>query len=317
MNIIFFGSTEDSVIVARTLHGKYPLSAVVTQPEKPVGRDKIITKTPLALWAIEQKLPCLTFVADEEQGWKYKNDDDVTNSLATFKPDLFVTACYGQKLPSAALKLPKHGSINLHPSLLPRWRGADPVPWTIIAGDAQTGVTISIITDSFDSGDIVAQKKIPITEHDLPDPLRTKLFTIGAQLLLETLPTYFKGNSELILQKKEDVLVARKLTRTDGFVPFPLITIAIAGTDATREKRLGTVLQEITEPLPEALLRLLRALSPWPGIWTTVIVDNQEKRLKLLDYAVRDGKLSIKTVQLEGKNPVDWETFQTAYLHRV
>jgi len=317
MNIIFFGSTADSVIVAKALHEKYPLAAVVTQPEKPVGRDKTITKTPLELWATEQKLPCLTFMQDEQQGWKYKNDDDVTNSLATFKPDLFVTACYGQKLPGAALKLPKNGSINIHPSLLPRWRGADPVPWTIIAGDAQTGVTLSIITDTFDSGDIVAQKKIPVTDHDMPDTLRTTLFTLGAKTLIELLPTYIKGNADLIPQKKEDVLVARKLTRADGFVPFSLVAKAVAGQDATREERLETLLQEITEPLPQALVRLLRALTPWPGVWTTIPVDGTDKRLKLLEYALRDGKLSITSVQLEGKTPVDWETFSAAYLHRV
>jgi len=314
MNIIFFGSTEDSVIVAKTLHAKYPLAAVVTQPEKPVGREKTITKTPLDVWATEQKIPCLTFVQDEEQGWKYKNDDDVTNSLATFKPDLFVTACYGQKLPSAALKLPKSGSINIHPSLLPRWRGADPVPWTIIAGDAQTGVTISIITDTFDSGDIIAVKKIPVTDHDMPDPLRTNLFTIGAHLLLETLPTYIKGNCELVPQRKEDVVVARKLTRQDGFIPFTLVEKSLAGEDVLREERLDTVLQEITEPLPQAMVRLLRALSPWPGVWTTISIDGVDKRLKLLEYATRDGRLVITNVQLEGKNPVDWKTFQTAYL---
>ena len=314
MNIIFFGSTEDSLIVARTLHSKYPLSAVVTQPEKPVGRDKTITKTPLELWGIQEKIPVLTFPADDEQGWKYKNDDDVTNSLATFKPDLFVTACYGQKLPSSALKLPKSGSLNIHPSLLPRWRGADPVPWTIIAGDAQTGVTISIITDTFDSGDIVVQKKIPVTEHDMPNALRTNLFTLGAHLLLDILPTYIKGNSAPVPQKIEDILIARKLTREDGHVPFSLVEIAIAGQDVPREERLGTLLADITEPLPEAMIRLVRALSPWPGVWTSISLGGVDKRLKLLEYAVRDGKLLITKVQLEGKNPVDWDTFQTAYL---
>lgn len=317
MNIIFFGSTADSVLVAKTLHSKYPLAAIVTQPAKPVGRDKTVTKTPLELWATEQKLPCLTFMQDDEQGWKYKNDDDVTNSLATFKPDLFITACYGQKLPGSALKLPKFGSINIHPSLLPRWRGADPVPWTIIAGDAQTGVTLSIITDTFDSGDVIAQKKIPVTEHDMPDELRTTLFTLGAKTLLELLPTYIKRNTEAMPQKKEDVLIARKLIRQDGFVPFAILEKAIAGQDAPREERTGLLLSEITEPLPQALVRLLRALSPWPGVWTTISLEGVDKRLKLLAYEVRDGKLAVRQVQLEGKNPVDWETFSAAYLPRV
>jgi len=316
MNIIFFGSTEDSVIVARSLHSKYPLSAVVTQPEKPIGRKKIVTKTPLEQWATEQKLPVLTFEQNENQEWKFKNDDAVVNSLSTWKPDLFVTACYGQKLPNAALKLPTSGSLNVHPSLLSRWRGADPVPWTIIAGDAQTGVTISVVTDTFDSGDIVAQKKVPVTDHDFPDPLRTQLFTTGAALLLEILPVYLTGNRVRIPQKQEDVLTARKLSRQDGFIPFALLEQGIRGHDAKREERTGSLLQEITDPLPYAIIRLYRALFPWPGIWTTIPVHGTEKRLKILDAAVQNETMPITTVQLEGKAPVDWKTFTAWYLKK-
>lgn len=313
MNIIFFGSTTDSVNVAQILHKAYPLAAVVTQPEKPTGRKQTVTKTPLERWAIDQKIPCLSFPQDEDHPWKFQQEDDVTNSLSSFKPNLFVTACYGQKLPAATLGLPTHGSLNIHPSLLPRWRGADPVPWTIIAGDAQTGVTISLVTDTFDSGNIVAQKKIPLTDHDTPDAVRTALFELGAHLLVETLPTYLKGNCDETTQKKEDVVIARKLTRDDGFVPWKLLQEAITGNDIPRQER-NCLLQEIQEPLIPAILRLHRALAPWPGIWTKISLSGVEKRVKLLALQQHDKRLLLDTVQLEGKNPTPWNTFRDAYL---
>ncbi|MFH0749760.1 MAG: methionyl-tRNA formyltransferase [Candidatus Gottesmanbacteria bacterium] len=313
MNIIFFGSTADSVIVATIFHAKYPITACITQPASPVGRSKTITKTPLELWATERKLPCLTFTKEEERGWKYKNEDDVVNSLATFKPDLFITACYGQKLPSGVLALPAHGALNIHPSLLPRWRGADPVPWTIIAGDAQTGVTILTITDTFDSGDIVTQKKISITEKDRPDDLRTRLFTLGAELLVNILPEYVNGSIKPVPQKKEDGVVARKLTRDDGYIEWNIIVEALLGKDVEREKRAGLA-ATIREPLPQTIVRLERALSPWPGIWTTIARDGKDIRVKLFDISIQDGILHIGKAQIEGKTPVDWTTFKHAYL---
>ncbi len=313
MNIIFFGSTEDSVIVAQTLQKKCRIAAIVTQPEKPVGRTKTKTKTPLEQYAIEQKIPCMTFAQDSEHPWRYRNEEEVTNSLSSFTPDLFITACYGQKLPSSALALPTHGSLNIHPSLLPRWRGADPIPWTIIAGDAQTGVTISLVTDTFDTGDIVATKKIPVPPHDAPDKIRTTLFTLGADLLLETLPAYIKGSIKLVPQKKEDVVVARKLTRDDGYIPWGILQAAMAGGDVPRQDR-NCLLQEIQEPLVSAILRMHRALSPWPGIWTKTQISGIEKRVKILSFSLKGNQLFIENIQLEGKNPVTWNVFFDAYL---
>lgn len=313
MNIIFFGSASDSVIVADILHKTYPIAAVVTQPAKPVGRKQLVAKTAVAAWAKHHGLPCLSFQQDHERKWQFDKNDTVTDTLAALKPDLLVTACFGQKLPSEALAKTPFGGLNIHPSLLPRWRGADPVPWTIIAGDAQTGVTVSTITDAFDSGNIVVQKKIPVPRDALPDILRTELFTLGAHLLVETLTPYIQGNIQPYPQKQEDVTTARKLDRKDGYVPWELVAEALQGQDVPREKRSGLV-KEITEPLQQAIVRLHRALSPWPGVWTTIAIEGIDRRVKLLDLAVRNNALTIQKVQLEGKNPVDWNTFRHAYL---
>ena len=288
MNIIFFGSSTDSVIVLDALNKKYPVSCVITQPAKPVGRKKIITPTPVEMWAKKNNMPILTFKQHAEKPWLFESNEDVINSIETFKPDIIVTACFGQKIPAELTSKPLHGAINVHPSLLPRWRGGDPVPWTILAGDAQTGVTITTVTKNFDDGKIVAQKKIPVTEKITPHELRTKLFTLGAKLLLETLPDYLSGKNKGVEQKKEDVTVARRLTRDDGFIEWNEFVTALQSNDPKLEKKF-------------------RAFFPWPGLWTKISVHGQDKRVKIL-------KLLPLTVQLEGKKPVDWKTFAKAYL---
>ena len=295
MNIIFFGSSTDSVIVLDTLHKKFPVSCVITQPAKPVGREKIITPTPVATWAKNHTVPVLSFPQDAKNSWKFARDEDVVNSVETFKPDLIVTACFGQKIPAELIGKTPHGAINVHPSILPRWRGGDPVPWTILAGDAQTGVTITTVTKNFDDGKILAQKKIPVTEKISTHELRTELFTLGAHLLIETLPDYLSGKNKGVEQNNENATVARRLNRDDGFVEWNEFVGAL-------EKNA-----------PE-LERKYRAFFPWPGLWTKISIHGVERRLKIVNLLTVNGQLLPQVVQLEGKKPVDWKTFEKAYL---
>lgn len=285
MNIIFFGSTSDSVIVLDALHRKFPVDAVVTQRPKPIGRKKIITPTPVETWAKENKIPALTFAQDPGKPWKFAHDEDVINSIKTLQPNLIVTACYGQKIPAELIRSVQHGAVNVHPSLLPRWRGGDPVPWTILAGDAEIGVTIVTLTERFDDGRILAQKKVPVTKKDTSDGLRTKLFTLGAKLLIETLPDYLSEKNKGFAQKPEEATIARRLTRDDGYIPWDEFFAAL-------------------ETNQQLIDRKFRALSGWPGVWTTTPF---HKRLKLISL------FPTPLVQLEGKNPVDWKTFCTGY----
>lgn len=313
MNIIFFGSTDDSVTVLSTLTQSHPVAAVVTQHAKPMGRRKVITPTPVEIWAKTKNIPILTFPQDPKKPWRFGSDEDVTNAISSFHPDLIITACFGERIPRALIDIAPHGGINVHPSLLPRWRGAYPVPWAIIAGDTQTGVTISTITEHFDDGRILAQKKIPLTNNDVPSDLRTTLFSMGAHLLVKTLPGYISGKNKGIEQSKVDVTIAPRLTREHGYIPLDLITNAMEGVDIPHDSRSGLI-QQILAPLPEAIIRLHRALSPWPGIWTKVFVHGVEKRLKIVNLSSVNSKLLPKVVQLEGKQPVDWKTFSTVYI---
>jgi methionyl-tRNA formyltransferase len=283
MKIIFFGSTTDSLLVLE----KLPLAdivAVVTQPPKPVGRKQIIATTPVELWAKKNSVTVLSFPTQEAKPWAYADEQPVIDALQPMKPDLLVSACYGQKIPGAVINAATHGGINVHPSLLPRWRGADPVPWAIYSGDHQTGVTLVRLSATFDQGTILAQEKLNISDTDTAEPLRAKLFTMGAELLAKTLPDILSGKIKGHPQQIQGTPYARRLTRDDGFEPW----------------------EKIMDPHEiQRIKRKFRAFDPWPGIWTTY----NGKRLKILGFT------TLPTiVQLEGKKPVSWEQFKRAYL---
>ena len=304
--IIFFGSTTDSVLVLEKLMtiNSCTVAAVVTQPPKPIGRDHTVTATPVELWAKNHAIPVLTFESSPEKPWLYKNEQQVIDTLQPIRADVLVSASYGIKIPWETIRGATFGGINVHPSILPYWRGADPVPWAIMEGDHQTGITVVTLSETFDEGMILAQEKIPITPKDTSDPLRTKLFSIGATLLCDILPAFISGKLKAthpVLHKGgEKPKYARKFTREDGFEPWELITEAMTtGVNAER------------------IERKYRALHPWPGVWTKIIpVQNntQPIRLKILALHLNNDILAIDEVQLEGKKPVSWKQFAAAYL---
>lgn len=254
MKILFFGSTSDSVLVLEKLPN---VVAVVTQPPKPIGRKQIITPTPVEIWAKEKHVPVFTTPPQESF-------------------DLVISASYGEKIPFPG--------INVHPSLLPRWRGGDPVPWAILSGDKKIGVSLVTLTEKFDQGLILAQEKIPILDTDTTDPLRAKLFSIGTELLVKNLPDIINKKIKGVPQNIEGQPYARRLTRDDGFEPWETL---INPNEAIR------------------INRKFRAFHPWPGLWTLF----EGKRLKILGFTTVP-----TTVQLEGKKPVSWEQFNDAYL---
>ncbi len=297
MNILFFGSTPDSLLVLQALNAlrDHAVCAVVTQPPRPVGRDQIIRATPVEIWAKQHGITTLSFPSNQEKSWMYANEDAVIDTLAPFGADLLVSASYGQKIPTKTIRDAAFGGLNVHPSLLPRWRGADPVPWAILTGDHQTGVSVITLSDHFDEGEIIAQKKLSITPNDTSDPLRTRLFEMGTRLLIDTLPLYLTGKMKGIPQHASETPYARRLTRDDGYEPWS--AIENAQSDAKEAARMD---------------RKFRALTPWPGLWTKL--SNPPKRLKILECALRGETWTITKVQLEGKNPVTYEEFARAYL---
>ncbi len=316
IKILFFGSTSDSVIVLEKLcHvSGVTCQAVVTQPAKPVGRKQTLTSTPVEIWATAHHIAALSFPHDPVHPQRFADDQTVIDTLQPFKADLLVSASFGQRIPFQAIQAAPFGGLNVHPSLLPRWRGADPVPWAIMTGDSQTGVTIVTLSEAFDQGNIITQKKIPITNKDFSDPLRTKLFELGAELLVKVLPDYLQKEevrsyfTRRVKSNLHPFSYARRLTRDDGFEPWE--TIHKAFEDPEEARRID---------------RKFRALTPWPGIWTTIEfreknLELSRKRLKILSCHLNskpqtlNSILILDTVQLEGKKPVNFEQFSAAYL---
>lgn len=311
ISILFFGSTSDSVIVLEklfTLHSSLftlQVAAVVTQPPRPTGRDHIVTPTPVEVWGKSRNIPILSFESDPLKPWLYKDEKLVIDTLQSIRPDLLISSSYGQKIPWETIQKAPRGGINVHPSILPRWRGGDPVPWAILTGDHQIGVTVVTLSEKFDEGKILAQKKIPLSSHDTSDPLRTKLFVLGSELLVRLLPDHIRGAIKGTSQQSKNEPQAKRLSRDLGREPWELLEYAINdGKDADR------------------IERKFRALYPWPGVWTKINLQinkstndkSENRRLKILKLHVDNDKLVLDQVQLEGKKPVSWELFKKSYL---
>jgi len=303
INILFFGSTTDSVIVLEKLvnlpacagrsNVNWSIVAIVTQPPRPIGRNHIVTPTPVEVWSKKRNITVLSFESNPDKPWLYKDEQQVIDTLQSIQPDILISASYGQKIPWETILKAPYGGLNIHPSILPRWRGGDPVPWAILTGDHQIGVTVVTLAKKFDEGLIMAQKKIPISSNDTSDPLRTKLFVLGSELLVHLLPNHIRGAIKGIVQQSKNEPQAKRLSRDLGREPWEILEQVInEGKDTDR------------------IERKFRALLPWPGVWTSW----EDKRLKILQLHLNNEKLVIDTVQLEGKKPVSWEQFKKSYL---
>lgn len=316
--ILFFGSSNDSVAILTALvENNYTIAATVTQPPRPVGRKQILTPSPVHQWSQAHNISSVHFPTQKDKPTLYEDEQTVIDTLQPFKAGLIISSSYGQLIPWSVIQEAEYGGINVHPSLLPRFRGADPIPWTIIAGDNQTGVTIVSLSKAFDEGKILAQKKIPLTITRVHEELRRELFLLGAQLLIETLPSYIQHDVDGEAQKKEHATYARRLTREDGYIPWSIIKNIMANKQITIDELqqilpVNYLMQKMDEHQikehfshGQVLLdRLFRALTPWPGLWTNISYQGRDMRMKLLDLALQHEQIVIKTVQLEGKNPV-------------
>lgn len=326
VRIVFFGTTDDSVGVLSAIRKsdipgiKLEVVCVVTQPPRPVGRSKEPVGTAVAAWADAKRISTLTFANDPAKPWLIADEAAAANAIATFKPDLILSACYGQKIPMDAIRSATFGGLNIHPSPLPRWRGADPVPWTILSGDSQTGVSLVTLEEKFDAGMVIAQKKVPVTDKAEPDALRSRLFTLGTDLFLAVIADVVRGHAEGVPQDAAQSTYARKLTRQDGFVSPKSLGLPVPQPDETDSPLLSQSMRVTGETMPQTVVRMIRALSPWPGVWTLVRLtpqghgDGIVKRMKVLDaHVANDGTLIIDHVQLEGKQPVTFAQFHEAY----
>jgi methionyl-tRNA formyltransferase len=208
MRIVFMGTPDFAVPSLRTLLDQgFNVVAVVTQPDRPKGRKRELTPPPVKAFALERGLPVL-------QPEKLRAAEAV-EELTGYKPDLIVTAAYGQILSRAVLALPRLGCINVHGSLLPRYRGGAPIQRSLINGETVTGVTLMYMAEGLDTGDIIAKVEMPITDEDNAGTVFGKLSMAGAELLLEWLPRIADGTAPREHQNDSEATYAPNLTRQD------------------------------------------------------------------------------------------------------
>ena len=229
--IVFMGSPDFAAIALKHLAQDFNVVGVVTQPDRRAGRGKKLLSPPVKILADELEIPAM-------QPRRLK-DNLALDGLRRFAPDLIVVAAYGQILRPDVLRLPRYGCINIHGSLLPRWRGAAPIQAAILAGDAETGITIIRMDEGVDTGDMLAKRAIPIEADDTAGTLFDKLAPLGAELLVETLPKYLSGEIKPQPQPEEGATYARMLKKADGKLDFAQSA--------------------------EELARRIRAFAPWPG----------------------------------------------------
>lgn len=308
--LIFFGTPDYVLPVLDALKGAgYAIAAVVTQPPKPVGRKQILTPSPVAQWAVDNSVK----VYDE-------GPKKLVEPLRSLKAEIGILEAYGRILPPEILAAFPRGIINVHPSLLPRWRGASPVEATILAGDKITGVTIMKLDEEVDHGAILAQFEEEVGEGESRLDLRKRLFDRAAGVLISILPAYIEGRLELREQDHSKATYTTLIKKDHGFIPPKYLAAASQGETLRDQWQIPFIKNFSLSPSPLTLERFIRALYPWPGAWTKIAISNKQKvtrRLKIvkaeIDKSLIPYRLSLITVQLEGKNPVTWEQFKSAY----
>ncbi|MCL2626767.1 MAG: methionyl-tRNA formyltransferase [Cystobacterineae bacterium] len=234
MKILFFGTPEFSIAPLEACFSLGQILAVVTQPDKPLGRGRAIHFSPIKQWALEHRLHIL-------QPARLKQAQAV-EELQAFQADIAVVAAYGQLFPPQVLGLWGRGCVNVHASLLPRWRGASPIARAIEAGDKETGVSLMRMEEGLDTGPVFIRSGVSIAAQETAQSLHRRLSEEGARLLLEHLPAIVEGRLEAQPQPKEGVVLAPRLRKEEGELDF---------------RQPAYVLE-----------RRIRAFWPWPGCYT-------------------------------------------------
>lgn len=276
LKIVFLGSDDFSLPVLEGLReNQLNVFAVITETDKPTGRGGKIGQTEVKKYALKNDLPLFQPLDKEE----------LTDIISQLQPDLLILASYGKIIPAEALAVPPYGSLNLHPSLLPRHRGATPIQSAILAGDKLTGVTLMQMVATVDAGKIVAQEKLALLAQDTTTSLRQSLSKIATDLLIKYLPAYLCARAKLTTQEPSHLTLTKKL-----------------------DKQMGEINWEND---PATIDRQIRALNPWPGTYTFLA----GKRLKITKSHLENEKLALDEVQLEGKKPALWQDFSRGYSH--
>lgn len=264
-NFAFLGTPEFAAIILEEIikAGMTP-ALVVCNPDKPVGKKKIITAPPTKIIAQKYNIPVWQpeKIETEEFRNKFK------------KIDFALIAAYSKILPKEIIYAPRKGALVIHPSLLPRHRGATPIQNAILAGDEITGATLILADEKVDHGPIIAGKELEIKKDENYESLMERLAKLSSELILKTIPDWLADKIKLQTQNENYATCTKKFKTEDGFV-------------------------DLEKESAETIMRKIRALNPEPGVWTI----QNDKRTKILEAKLIDGKLKITKIQTEGKKP--------------
>lgn len=283
------------VILKKLIVAKYDIAAVFTQPDKKIGRKQEMKKS--LVKKLAEKNAISVFEPENLSG------GNAVDEITRLRPDLVAVAAYGKILPKSILEIPRYGSMNVHASLLPKFRGAAPVQGAILAGEKETGITLMVMREKLDTGEIIAQKKVKISEEDNAETLTNKLAEAGAKLLVEVIPKWASGSMQAVPQDEKRTSYCRAVEKEDGKIDW--------------------------NESAEKISRRWRAYQPWPGIYsfwdkkrlklaeikTKNDFSSGEKPGKVVKYnreiAVQAGKgiVILKKVQAEGKKEMGAEEF--------
>lgn len=293
LKVVFMGTPDFSVPILKALIENCNVVGVVTQPDKEVGRNKEIVFSPIKKVALENNIKVL-------QPIKIRND---YQDILKLNPDIIVTCAYGQIIPKEILDYPKYKCINVHASLLPKYRGGAPIHHAILNGDKETGITIMYMAPGMDDGDIISQAKIDIRDDETTGELHDELQELGKNLLIDTLPSIIRGTNKRIKQNEEEVSLARIIKKEDEIIDFSKSAIEVYNK--------------------------IRGLNPFPSayglldgkrikIFKAVVEKNNSDeefgkiiRVEKDEMVVKCGKDSIKILELqpEGKKKMDIKEF--------
>jgi len=297
MKIIFFGSDEFGIPSLNELKKNFDLLAVVTAPDKPKGRGLKLLPTPVKKWAEENGISVFT---------PEIFDDEFISRLKSFNPDLIVLISYGKKLPPEIIKIPLLCSVNIHPSLLPKYRGAAPIEWALINGEEETGITAIKMSGKIDAGEIILQKKFPVFPEDDAISLKRRLSNASGEILIDAIEKIKKG--EKGKKQKGKPSYARKLKKEDGKIKWDKKAIEIHN--------------------------LIRGVVEWPTAFTYIETEKGKKLIKIfkseigkekgksgkigeiieigddfIEVACGEGTIKIKEIQIEGKRKMETSEF--------
>ncbi|MDD2823478.1 MAG: methionyl-tRNA formyltransferase [Candidatus Daviesbacteria bacterium] len=293
IKIIFFGTPHFVLPVIKTLSENFDVVGIVTTPDQKVGRKQILTPSPVKQYALEKNIPVIT--PDNLKS------EDLKSYLINLNSDLFIVAAYGKIIPQNILDIPKEGSLNIHPSLLPKYRGPSPIQSAILNGDKTTGISIIKMDEKMDHGPIVYMEEFSITSLDNFQTLSTKMFERSTLFLPKIIPAYVAGKIKLTEQNEMDATYCKIIKKEDGY--FDLKNFSDSPN------------------FLEKLDRDIRAYYPWPTAWTRW----EGKIVKFLPFchpeqsegSIPDSSLITQNdkylLQIEGKKPVKLDEFLRGY----